>query len=307
MKKIIYLIIMIMCFTGCSLFKHDTMENINIITTNYALEYVINYLYGDNSIVNSIYPDGVDIDNYTFTEKQIKDYSKKDMFIYMGLTNDSNQAVTFLNKNNRIKIIDATFGMEYKNGIDELWLNPSNLLMISQNIKNGLGEYITSTYLLKNIDELYENLKVELSSLDAEYKTSIENANFKTIVVNSDNLLYLEKYDLNVISLDKNNQGYDKNLSLLKNYLKQDTIKYLYVYENTELTEEVLEIVNNKEIETLNIKNLKNITDEERDQDKTYTTIMYPSDTLDINYSLHWILVNPLRRLLWTWRYYLTA
>ena len=76
------------------------MENIDIITTNYALEFVTRYLYGDNSLVTSIYPDGVDIDNYTFTEKQIKDYSKKDLFIYMGNTNDSNQAVTFLNNNN---------------------------------------------------------------------------------------------------------------------------------------------------------------------------------------------------------------
>lgn len=275
MKKFIYLLIVMLFLTGCSLFKYDKMENISIITTNYAVEYVTDYLYGDNSLITSIYPDGVDIENYNFTEKQIKDYSKKDMFIYNGLTNDSNQAVTFLNKNNKIKIIDATFGMEYKNGVDELWLNPSNLLMISQNIKNGLSEYITSTYLLKNIDELYENLKVELSSLDAEYKTSIENAQYKTIVVNSNNLLYLEKYGLTVISLDKNNQSYDKNLALFKNYLKQDFVKYLYVYENTELTEEVSNIINDNSVETLNIKNLKNITDEEREQDKTYTTIMY--------------------------------
>lgn len=275
MKKIICLFISLFIITGCSLFKRDSMENISIITTNYALEYVVDYLYGDNSLVSSIYPDGVDIDNYTFTEKQIKDYSKKDLFIYMGITNDANQAVTFLNKNNDIKIIDATYGMEYKYATDELWLNPSNLLMISGNIKNGLGEYITSTYLLKNIDTLYEELKVNLSTLDAQYKTSIENATNKTIIVNSDNLLYLEKYDLNVISLDKNNESYEKNLALFQNYLKNETIKYLYIYENAEVTEEVNKIIEDKKVETLNLKNLKNITDEERDQNETYLTIMY--------------------------------
>lgn len=274
MKKIICLFI-IMLLTGCSLFKRDSMENIDIITTNYALEYVVDYLYGDNSLVTSIYPDGVDIDNYTFTEKQIKDYSKKDLFIYMGNTSDSSQAVTFLNNNNDIKIIDATYGMEYKYQTDELWLNPSNLLMIAGNIKNGLGEYITSTYLLKNIDTLYEELKVNLSSLDAEYKTTIENASNKTVVVNSDNLLFLEKYELNVISLDKNNQSYDKNLALFKNYLKNETIKYLYIYENSEIDEELSKYIEDNQVETLNIKNLKNITDEERDSDETYLTIMY--------------------------------
>ncbi|MBQ8472960.1 MAG: zinc ABC transporter substrate-binding protein [Bacilli bacterium] len=274
MKKVICLLI-ILLLTGCSLFKRDNMENIDIITTNYAIEYVTRYLYGDNSLVSSIYPDGVDITNYKFTEKQIKDYSKKDLFIYMGNTSDSDQAVTFLNNNNDIKIIDATYGMQYKYATDELWLNPSNLLMIAGNIKNGLDEYITSTYLLKNIDNLYEELKVELSDLDADYKTTIANANYKTIVVNSDNLLYLEKYDLNVISLDKNNQSYEKNLALFKNYLKQQTIKYFYAYENAETTEEISQIITDNSVETLNIKNLKNITDEERDGYFTYTKIMY--------------------------------
>ncbi len=275
MKKIIIVFITLFFISGCSLFKRDEMENISIITTNYTLEYVVNYLYGDNSLVSSIYPDGVDIDNYTFTEKQIKDYSKKDLFVYMGVTSDSDQAVTFLNNNNKIKIIDATYGMNYKYTADELWLNPSNLLMITQNIKNGLGEYITSTYLLKNIDSLYDELKVKLSNLDAEYKTSIENAPEKTIVVNSDNLLFLEKYDLNVISLDENNTNYERNLALFKSYLRQETIKYLYIYENAPLTEEVKQTVEDNSVETLDIKNLKNITDEERDQNEDYFTIMY--------------------------------
>lgn len=275
MKKIILILTLSLMLTGCSLLKHDTMENINIVTTNYATEYVTNVLYGNNSVVTSIYPDGVDIDNYTLTEKQIKDYSKKDLFIYMGSTNDSNQAVTFINHNKKIKIIDATFGMEYKNKVDELWLNPSNLLMVAQNIKNGLGEYITSTYLLKKIDDNYLELKVNLSSLDAEYKNSIENANYKTIVVNSDNLLFLEKYNLKVISIDSNNENYEKNLALFKNYVKQENIKYLYVYENTDNTEDVNNFLKEKEIETLNIKNLKNITDEERENDENYLTLMY--------------------------------
>ena len=250
------------------------MENINIITTNYSLEYIIQKLYGENSLVSSIYPDGTNINNYSFTEKQIKDFSKKDMFIYMGLTKDSSQAVTFLNKNNDIKIIDATYGMQFKYKEDELWLNPSNLLMIAQNIKNGLGEYITSTYLLKNIDDLYNELKVSLSTLDAEYKTSVQNANNKTIFTNDDSLLFLEKYDLIVISLDENNENYEKNLALFKNYIKNGTVKHLYVYENTNTTETINEIIKDK-VETISFRNLKNITDEERENDKNYLTIMY--------------------------------
>ncbi len=278
MKKkylFIILITIILSLSGCSLFKIDKMENISIITTNYSLEYAIKYLYGENALISSIYPDGVDINNYKLTDKQIKDYSKKDMFIYMGLTNDSKQAVTFLNKNEKIKIIDATFGMQYKIKEDELWLNPSNLLMISQNIKNGLDEYITSTYLSKSVKDKYEELKVNLSTLDAEYKISIENANYKTIFVNDDTLLYLTKYDLEVISLDQNNLSYEKNLKLFRSYIKQGLIKYLYIYENTDINDEIKNIATENSIETITFRNLKNITDEERENQADYISIMY--------------------------------
>jgi len=272
-KKIVFILIILFIITGCSLFKRDNMENINIITTNYALEYVTRSLYGDNSLIQSIYPDGINIDDYNLTDKQIKDYSKKDMFIYMGLTKDSEKAVTFLNKNGEMKIIDATFGMRYEESEDELWLNPSNLLMMAQNVKNGLSEYITSTYLLKNIDNLYEELKVNLSTLDAEYKTSIENANYKTIFVNDDTLSYLTKYDLNVISLDKDNLSYDKNIKVFQSYIKQETIKYLYIYEGTSIDSDIENIINENGIEKLTFKNLKNITDEERENNQDYITL----------------------------------
>ena len=60
--KIITLLLISIIMSGCSLFKRDTMEDITIITTTYANEYVIDYLYGENAIVNSIYPDDTNID-----------------------------------------------------------------------------------------------------------------------------------------------------------------------------------------------------------------------------------------------------
>ena len=83
MKKLIYtflLLILLIPITGC--FKRDSLENIEIMTTVYPIEYVTNYLYGEHAIVNSIYPDGTDTNNYTLSEKQIDDYSSKNLFIY---------------------------------------------------------------------------------------------------------------------------------------------------------------------------------------------------------------------------------
>ena len=151
-KKVFIIILILMCIftTGC--FKRDNMEDINIITTYYPIEFITNKLYGDNSVVSSIYPDGINIYEYKLNNKQLNDLSKQDLFIYLGITDDKDLALNLINRNNDLLIIDPTFGMEMTYGIEELWLNPSNLLMISQNIKNGLQEYINSAYLNKEID-----------------------------------------------------------------------------------------------------------------------------------------------------------
>lgn len=275
MKKIKYLlaIFIILLFTGCDLLKRDTMEDITIITTIYPLEYAIDYLYSDNSIINSIYPDDTNIDEYKLTEKQIKDNSKKDLFIYLGKSSDTNHAVSFLERNKKLKLIDATFGMEYKNSIEELWLNPSNLLMISQNIKNGLAEYINSTYLIKEIDEKYEQLRLELSELDADIKLTIENANKNTIFTNHKALKYLEKYGLTVYVLDENEDIYEKNLTILNNYIKNGKVKYFYTFENTNVSDDVEKLIDEKKIISETFRNLKNINDEERNNEKNYVEI----------------------------------
>ena len=75
MKKLKFILIMMLLplfTTGC--FKWDNMEDINIITTVYPIEYVVNFIYGDNSTVTSVYPKSVNVLEYQLTDKQIKDF-----------------------------------------------------------------------------------------------------------------------------------------------------------------------------------------------------------------------------------------
>ena len=65
------ILIILSCLTGC--FKQDKMENINIATTIYPIEYVTNRLYGENNTIESIYPRSSNPTEYNITEKQLKD------------------------------------------------------------------------------------------------------------------------------------------------------------------------------------------------------------------------------------------
>jgi len=270
-KKLLLLLLLCIFTTGC--FKRDNMEGINIITTYYPIEYVTSILYGEHSVVNSIYPDGTNVYEYELNNKQLKDHSKKDLFIYLGLTNDSDIAISLLNRNNKLLIIDGTFGMETKYGIEELWLNPSNLLMISQNIKNGLEEYIDSAYLNKEIDEHYEDLKVLLSELDAEIKLTAQNAKNKTLVVSNDVFKFLEKYGFNIISLDPDTVT-EKTINLAKEELSKKSNKYIFVLENEKLSEDIETFKQTTSSTFLTFKNITNITDEERNNRDDYIKIM---------------------------------
>ena len=207
------------------------------------------------------------------SEKQIRDNSQKDLFIYMGLTKDSDIAVSFINENKNLKLIDATFGMEYKQDVSELWLNPSNLLMILQNIKNGLDEYIDNTFLKMEIDDKYNELKLVLSELDANFKTLVENASKKTIYANDKAALFLEKYGLTVIVVNEKHELYEKNLALLKEAIENNKVTYFYRFEDTELPKSVKELVNDSKIKELELRNLKNITDSERNNKENYIDI----------------------------------
>jgi len=273
-SKLLILLCMLCIFTtGC--FKRDNLEGIEIVTTAYPYEYITNLLYGEHSLVTSIYPDGTNISTYELNDKRIKDYSKKDLFIYSALGNDKNIAFKLLENNKKMLIIDATSGIEVTYGEEELWLNPSNLLMITQNIKTGLNEYITNSYLKKEIEENYEELKITLSELDAEIKLTAENATRKTLIVNNDSLKFLEKYGFTVISLDSSKESVsEKTIADTKQLIESKQVNHLIMLDKTEQSEEFKKIMDEMKITTLTLKRLDNITDSERDEKEDYLTLM---------------------------------
>ena len=101
-----------------------------------------------------------------------------------------------------LKIIDTAYVLETDYSPEELWLNPSSLLMMAQNVRLGLREYISSNVLIDEIDVAYDNLKVELSELDASYRIDVENTNNKIIIVANSTLKYLEKFFLDILMLN---------------------------------------------------------------------------------------------------------
>lgn len=278
MKKFIYTILLflgVFTFTGC--LKMDDMEDITIYTTSYPIEYITKTLYGEHCTIKSIYPDGANIKTYEVNNLQLKEYSKSDMYVFNGLNKSEETYLTKMFENNKhIKIIDASSSIEYTYSEDELWLDPSNVLMISRNIRNGLLEYIESKVMKKEINEKYDELKIKISQIDAELKTIYENASHKTIITDNDTLKYLEKYGFTVISLQDTNTGIsEKNLVDARKLIQNKTVKYIFTLNNTEVNSTVADLVKNYKVELLEINNLSNLTDKQRSEKEDYFTLLY--------------------------------
>lgn len=276
-KKLLLLLLSIFMMTGC--LKRDSMEDIDIYTGVYPLKYIVDYLYGDNAKIYSIYPNNVNVDEYKLTDKQITDYSKSALLVFNSLDVDRDYAVEMINKNKKLKIIDVALGMEYEHEIEELWLNPYNYLMMAQNVKTGLYEYITNPYLLKEIDEKYEDLKMKLSTLDALIKTAVNESNYNTIIVDNDLFKFLEKYNLNVISLEETDNLTNKDIEDTKRLIKSGKIKYIYTKdENT--NETVKEILNTTKAELVHLNAMRTVDGGVTNSNENYISIM--NDNIDL-------------------------
>jgi zinc transport system substrate-binding protein len=277
MKKLkqIFLFIIIIALTiitsGCTV---DDMDDINIIVTNYPNEFILDKLYGSHSTIKSIYPDGVKIDEYKISKKQKNEYAQYDLFIYNGLIeNERTLAVELLDINPNLKIIDTAYVLETDYSPEELWLNPSSLLMMSQNVRLGLKEYISSNYLKKEVDEAYNNLKIELSELDAEYRVAVESTDDKTIVSADSALNYLEKFGLNVICIDTD--ASQKDISNASNAFDNKNVSYIITFVGEKDNENVKKIIDEyTSINKIELYKLDILSDEQRSNGDNYITIM---------------------------------
>lgn len=281
-KKIFLLLIMILGIslttTGC---KQDNMEDIDIAVTNYPNEYIVNRLYGKHSTINRVYPDDVSIDEYKVTKKQKNNFSSMGLFVYTGLVNKERKlAVDLLDINSELKIIDTSYVLETDYSNEELWLNPASLLMMAQNVRLGLKEYVTSNYLSKEIDKSYNKLKVDLSELDAEYRLSVENTSNKVIITADESLKFLEKFGLKVYCLDSNST--DKDVAEIDKLIKNKTVNYIFKFKSDKINDTAQNIINNNpNIKILDLNKIDNITDDDRSDGKDYITLMNENlDTL---------------------------
>ena len=124
----------------------------------------------------------------------------------------------------------------------------------------------------KEVQENYDNLKIKLSELDADYRVAVENTSNKVIVVGDSALKYLEKFGLTVYCIDSD--ATQKTIADCQELFSYNTISYIYTFAGTSSSD----IVNNMlaaypDVSKVELHKLDNISDQERRDKLDYVTI----------------------------------
>ena len=263
LKKILILALMVFITCSCSI-KKDDLEGATIYTTVYPIKYITNYLYGPYSTINSIYPKDCDLNSFKLTKKQIEYYADSNLFIYNGLTNEKAIAKSLINKNKDLSIIDVSSGLHVDNDSEELWLSPKNYLMLAKNIKDNLTNYLTSKYIIEQVNNNYSDFEEKISLMDANLRSIAAQADDKnTIVTNSSTLNFLKDYGFNVISLQDEDNLKEIRLNNIKNKFKSGKYKYILCIDKEINNDVITELVDNYKAQTVIVDSLTLSLDED--------------------------------------------
>ena len=263
LKKILFLALMLFIICSCSI-KKDDLEGATIYTTVYPIKYITNYLYGPYSTINSIYPKDCDLNSFKLTKKQIEYYANSNLFIYNGLTNEKEIAKSLINKNKDLLIIDVSYGLNVDNDSEELWLSPKNYLMLAKNIKDNITNYLTSKYIIEQVDNNYSDFEEKISLMDANLRSIATQADDKnTIVTNSSTLNFLKDYGFNVISLQDEDNLKEIRLNNIKNKFKSGKYKYILCIDKEINNDVITDLVDNYKAQTIIVDSLTLSLDED--------------------------------------------
>ncbi|MBM7570865.1 metal ABC transporter solute-binding protein, Zn/Mn family [Aquibacillus albus] len=157
-----------------------------------------------------------------------------------------------------------------------VWLDPIRAISLAENIKDTLVELKPGAE--QDFEKNFDDLKAKLEKLDEDFHRKLESQERSEIAVTHAAYGYWEKaYGLKQISiagLSSFDEPSQKQIERVIDTVKNYHIKYLLFEQNIE--PKVAKVIQNEaNLEALHIHNLSTLTEEDRNNDEDYFTLMY--------------------------------
>jgi zinc transport system substrate-binding protein len=156
-----------------------------------------------------------------------------------------------------------------------VWLDPILSIELAENIKNSLSELMPDH--ADEFEQNFNSLKTDLEKLDEEFRTTIEQAKTKHLLVAHSAYGYWEaRYGIEQIAISGLSPTQEPSQKSLQNIIEESNEHQIsYVIFDQNLTGKVAEIIR-KEMgaEALTLHNLESATDENIEKNEDYFSIM---------------------------------
>ena len=245
MKKIIFIILTLFIFSGCSHTYEDNSKP-TVYTSFYGMYDFARTIAGEKATIINLLPTGVDAHDWEPGTHDIIGLNKADVFIYsgMGMEHWTEDIIKSLD-NKDIVLIEASSGItpiSGKNNTDpHVWLNPQNAIKELSNICEGLclADKENAEHYLNN----FYNIKEKIEALDSDFKTFTALLPEKEIIVTHGAFSYLcDAYGLYQYSIEGiSGEGDPSSASVREviDYMKENNKKAIFYIksESSELAE----------------------------------------------------------------------
>jgi len=277
--------------------KEKNNNQLTVYTTVYPLQYFTEQIGGKYVVVDTVYPPGADEHTFEPTQKDMMKLVDADLFFYIGLGLEGfvNKAKETL-KNEDVTLVATAEGLsleeseaahteeddahgeadEHGHTVDpHVWIDPIYAQDLAKSIKDALIKKMPDQK--DTFEKNYQTLVKKLNTLDQSFKTMVQDANRKEIIVAHSAYGYWEsRYGIKQISisgLSTTNEPSQKKLEEIIDQAKKYNIHYILFEQNvnSKLAKIVEEEVGAK---TLTLHNLSVLTKENIDNNDTYFTIM---------------------------------
>ncbi len=182
MKKLITLILIVFCLTGCANHNQEKDE-ITIVASNFPAYDFARQIAGNNANINLLLPPGAESHSFEPTPKDIITIQTSDLFICNGGESEAwvNSLTETLDVENIIQMTAYSENLYTDKGYDEhVWCSPVNSIAISQAVYEELC--IIDPDNINTYTENYSNYVKELTNLDLVFKDIINNSKTATVV-----------------------------------------------------------------------------------------------------------------------------
>ncbi|MGE6628763.1 metal ABC transporter solute-binding protein, Zn/Mn family [Bacillus sp. NPDC077027] len=282
--------------TGTNASKGKNDGKLKIYTTIFPIQDFTKKIGGSFVNATSVYPANADAHSFEPSSKTMVDMAEGDAFIYSGTGAEAFAEKTASTlKEQGVKTVNAAKGITLLSTHDEhaheeeddheghdhgdkdphAWLDPVLAEQMAKNIKDTLVSLDPDHK--KEYTKNYEKLKKELQSLDKNFKTTLDQAKHKEILVSHAAYGYWEKRygieQISVLGLSASEEPSQKQLENIVKQAEKHHIKYV-IFENN-VSSKVSDTIRSEiGAKSLTLKNLESITEEDTKSGESYVSLM---------------------------------